>query len=43
MQLKLNKMNQILPNINIAVNEKIYLKNPESSELGKKSLEEALS
>lgn len=29
-------MNQILSNINIAVNEKIYLKNPESSELGKK-------
>lgn len=29
-------MKQILSNINIAVNEKIYLKNPESSELGKK-------
>ncbi len=31
-------MNNILPNINIKVNEKIYLKNPESSDLGKNIL-----
>lgn len=42
MQLKLNKMNQILSNINIAVNEKIYLKTLNPASWGKKSLEGAL-
>ena len=32
-------MNELLPNINITVNDHIYLKNPESSDLGKRILE----
>ncbi|MDF1673954.1 MAG: TetR/AcrR family transcriptional regulator [Vicingaceae bacterium] len=35
-------MNQILSNINIKVNENLYLKNPESSVLGKKILKEGI-
>lgn len=40
--LYLHAMNQILSNINIKVNENLYLKNPESSVLGKKILKEGI-
>ena len=36
-------MNQILGNISINVNQKIYLKDPESSDLGKKILSESIN
>lgn len=40
--LYLRAMNQILSNISIKVNENLYLKNPESSDLGKKILKEGI-
>ena len=35
-------MNAILSNLKIQINEKIYVKNPETSELGKKILEQSI-
>ena len=35
-------MNSILSNITIAVNEKIFIKNPETSDLGKKIIENSI-
>ena len=35
-------MNAILPNISIAINEKLYVKNPETSNLGKKIIENSI-
>ena len=35
-------MNTILSNIKIQINEKIYVKNPETSDLGKKILEQSI-
>ncbi len=35
-------MQSILSNINIAVNDKLYVKNPESSDLGKKIIEHSI-
>jgi hypothetical protein len=32
-------MDAILPNISITINEKLYVKNPETSTLGKKIIE----
>ena len=40
--LYLQAMNQVLSNINIKVNENLYLKNPESSVLGKNILKEGI-
>lgn len=40
--LYLQAMNQVLSNINIKVNENLFLKNPESSVLGKKILKEGI-
>ncbi len=35
-------MQELLANINIKINEKIYLKNPETSKLGKKIIQESI-
>lgn len=42
MQSKLIKMENLLSNINIHINEKLYLKNPDSSELGKKIIAKSI-
>ena len=40
--IQLNKMDQLLQSVKIAINNKIYLKDPESSELGKKIIEHSI-
>ena len=42
MQSKILKMDQILSNIKIQVNEKLYVKDPETSTLGKKIIQESI-
>ena len=40
--MKIPKMNTVLSNLKIQINEKIYVKNPETSDLGKKILEQSI-
>lgn len=40
--LKINYMSDLLLNVSIQINEKVYLKNPESSELGKRIIEDSI-